>query len=137
MNKVHEWPVRVYHAETDADGIVHHSRYLHFFERARAELIRAQGFTLTMLAQRGVKCVIQHISLHYCRPALLDEALIVETTVIRQRRCAVTLQQALRCQQNDEMVCHAQIVVVCVDACQHHPVVMPQGLFGFTAHSDL
>ena len=35
------FPVRVYWEDTDAGGIVYHSNYLKYMERARSELIRA------------------------------------------------------------------------------------------------
>ena len=38
-------PVRVYYEDTDAGGVVYHARYLHFFERARTEYLRALNFT--------------------------------------------------------------------------------------------
>ncbi len=38
-----EWPVTVYYEDTDAGGVVYHSNYLKFFERARTEFLRALG----------------------------------------------------------------------------------------------
>ena len=38
-------PVRVYYEDTDTGGVVYHARYLHFFERARTEYLRALNFT--------------------------------------------------------------------------------------------
>ncbi|HAF00683.1 MAG TPA: 4-hydroxybenzoyl-CoA thioesterase, partial [Methylophilaceae bacterium] len=29
-----QWPVRVYYEDTDAGGVVYHSQYLNFMERA-------------------------------------------------------------------------------------------------------
>lgn len=39
-----EWPVRVYYEDTDSGGVVYHSQYLNFMERARTEWLRALGF---------------------------------------------------------------------------------------------
>ena len=36
--------VRVYYQDTDAAGVVFHSTYLNFMERARVEWLRNQGF---------------------------------------------------------------------------------------------
>lgn len=38
------WPIRVYYEDTDAGGVVYHSNYLNFFERARTEMLRSFGF---------------------------------------------------------------------------------------------
>jgi len=32
-----DWPVQVYWEDTDAGGVVYHSQYLNFMERARTE----------------------------------------------------------------------------------------------------
>ena len=43
------WHLRVYFEDTDAGGVVYHSRYLNFFERARTELLRTSGVSMTEL----------------------------------------------------------------------------------------
>ena len=46
MSKIsvpHVYPVRVYYEDTDAGGVVYHSNYLRFAERARTELLREIG----------------------------------------------------------------------------------------------
>lgn len=39
-----DWPVRVYYEDTDSGGVVYHSNYLNFMERARTEWLRSLGF---------------------------------------------------------------------------------------------
>lgn len=39
----HRFELRIYYEDTDFSGFVYHARYLHFFERARTEALRAQG----------------------------------------------------------------------------------------------
>lgn len=48
---ISEHLVRVYYEDTDAGGVVYHARYLHFFERARTELLRSLGFEQQNLFQ--------------------------------------------------------------------------------------
>ncbi len=45
------WPVRVYFEDTDAGGVVYHSKYLNFFERTRTEMLRAGVISMTQLKQ--------------------------------------------------------------------------------------
>lgn len=40
-----DFPIRVYYEDTDAGGVVYHSNYLNFFERARTEFLRQQHFS--------------------------------------------------------------------------------------------
>ena len=35
-----QFQVRVYYEDTDFSGVVYHSRYLHFMERARSDMLR-------------------------------------------------------------------------------------------------
>ena len=38
-----DWPVRVYYEDTDAGGVVYHTSYIRFLERARTEWLRSRG----------------------------------------------------------------------------------------------
>ena len=49
VNQIFSWPVRVYYEDTDAGGVVYHSNYLNFMERARTEWLRHLGFEQTDL----------------------------------------------------------------------------------------
>ena len=42
-NSPFQWFVRVYYEDTDSGGVVYHSNYLNFVERARTELLCAKG----------------------------------------------------------------------------------------------
>ena len=44
-------PVRVYYEDTDAGGVVYHSNYINFFERARTEWLRQLGYELDELVR--------------------------------------------------------------------------------------
>lgn len=39
-----DWQVRVYYEDTDSGGVVYHSNYLKYMERARTEWLRHLGF---------------------------------------------------------------------------------------------
>ncbi len=43
------WPISVYYEDTDAGGVVYHSNYLNFFERARTEWLKAMGVSAVPL----------------------------------------------------------------------------------------
>ena len=44
-------PVRVYYQDTDAGGVVYHSTYLNFMERARYEWMRELDLDIKSLTQ--------------------------------------------------------------------------------------
>ena len=75
--------VRVYFSDTDAEGIVYHTRYLDFAEHGRTEMLRE---ALPELKQRdlqdsGVIFVVKSINIDYRTPGFLDDLLDVVTTV--------------------------------------------------------
>jgi len=49
---VHILPVRVYFEDTDSANMVYHANYLHFMERARTEILRACGVSLSAAMER-------------------------------------------------------------------------------------
>ena len=78
----HVYPLRVYHEDTDAGGIVYYANYLKFAERARTEMMRGAGITHgVLLAGHGAGFVVRRCVVDYRRPALLDDEIEVRTTI--------------------------------------------------------
>ena len=120
-----EWPVQVYWEDTDAGGVVYHSQYLNFMERARTEWLRHLGFFQTEMRETlGVLFVVRHIDMHYKKPAKFDDALIVRTCSINQGRSFITFEQSIL--RGEEMLTSATVKVVCIDAEKFKPVSIPK-----------
>src|SRR5438128_7798897 len=75
--------IRVRYAETDRMGLLHHANYLVYFEQARTELLRTQGYTYKDLEDRGLLLVLTKVEVRYKRPALYDDVLTIRTIVER------------------------------------------------------
>lgn len=73
--------VRVRFAETDAMGIVHHSRYLPFLEEARVAYLRHIGHPYQEVRDAGLEMTVIEVWLQYRRPLLFDEVVDVHVTV--------------------------------------------------------
>ena len=82
----HSFTFRVYVEDTDLMGIVYHGNYLCFFERARTEMLRDNGLSLTMMATYGTNFAIHDIHIRYHHPARLDDAITIKTNCERKRR---------------------------------------------------
>ena len=75
---VYSFPVRVYFENTDAGGVVYHSEYLKFLERARTEWLRHLGFDHQNLARNhGVLFVVTAAAIDFTKPARLDDTVAV------------------------------------------------------------
>ncbi|MDJ0626330.1 MAG: thioesterase family protein [Candidatus Caenarcaniphilales bacterium] len=73
--------VRVIYADTDKMGHVYHSKYLHYFEIGRNELLREIGFPYKKLEDLNIFLPIIESHLNYYRPAFYDDLLTVKTNV--------------------------------------------------------
>lgn len=73
----------VRYAETDAQGIVHHSNYLVWFEEGRSDYLRQQGLNYTAFEQAGYFIVVVEASTRYKAPAYYEDRLRVRTTLVR------------------------------------------------------
>lgn len=69
--------VRVRFAETDAMGIVHHSRYLPYLEAARVEYLRHLGHPYTQLRDDGHDYAVLEAYVQYRQPLRFDDVVAV------------------------------------------------------------
>ncbi|ASQ45971.1 YbgC/FadM family acyl-CoA thioesterase [Legionella clemsonensis] len=127
MTNLHHFNLRVYTEDTDMMGIVYHANYLHFFERARTEMIRASGLSLSKLATYDCHFAIHNVKLRYLAPARLDDLLTVVSKITEQTSCSFTFEQILY-NQDSKQLCHGLIQVVTIDG-RMKPKRIPKNLF--------
>ena len=65
--------LRVRFSETDAMGIVHHSRYLPYLEEARVEYLRHLGHPYTEMRAEGVDYAVLEAFVQYRKPLQFDD----------------------------------------------------------------
>lgn len=73
--------VRVRFAETDAMGIVHHSRYLPYLEETRVEYLRHIAHPYHELRADGVELAVVEAWVGYRRPLRFDDAVDVHLRI--------------------------------------------------------
>lgn len=106
--------IRVYYEDTDAGGIVYHSNYLKFAERARTELIRELGGDQTMLRERlGVAFVVRTCEAVFLKPARLDDVVEVRTAVTGVGAATLDLDQDVW--RGDEELVRIRVAVACIN----------------------
>ena len=109
----------MYWEDTDAGGIVFYANYLKFFERSRTEWLRSLGIEQQQLRDsEGGMFVVAQSSMHYLRPARLDDELIVTADLTKIGRASMTIrQQALLKTEQDRLVlCDGTVRIGWVDA---------------------
>jgi acyl-CoA thioester hydrolase len=117
--------IRVRYAETDRMGLLHHANYLVYFEQARTELLRQQGYTYRDLEDQGFLLVLTKVEVKYRRPARYDDLLTVRTTVVRTT--AVRIDHRYEVYHDRELVAEGSSTLACVDR-TGRPQALPEFL---------
>ena len=77
-------------------GIVHHPRYLVYFEIARTEYLRDLGLPYAGLVDSGTHLAVIEVAARYVQPARYDEAIEVVTSCSECGRTRLTLDYEVR-----------------------------------------
>ncbi len=83
--------IRVYYEDTDAGGIVYHTNYIKYCERARSELFFAKGKKPFEGDKSGF--VVRRIECDFLGSAGLGDILVVHTKVDEMKRSSIVLTQ--------------------------------------------
>lgn len=122
--KTHFFPVRIYFEDTDAGGIVYHSRYLNFCERARAELLRTYGIESTsMMKEHKCGFAVLHVEMDFRKPAHLDEELIIQSRLMEIKGASSKVSHIIK--YGDDVLVDITIVLVCMGHGER-PVRIPE-----------
>jgi acyl-CoA thioester hydrolase len=87
---VHDAPIRVRYAETDAAGIAHHAAFVSWLEVGRVEWLRAAAASYAELEREGYSLPVVELLLRYVAPARFDDPLRVRTALADARSRSVT-----------------------------------------------
>jgi acyl-CoA thioester hydrolase len=105
--------IRVRSAESEAKGFLHHAKYLVYFEEGRTELARLRGLSYRDMEDRGYFMVIIRARVRYRRPALLDDMLLLRTTVARITR--FKLEHRYELFRDGVLLAEGETTLACVD----------------------
>lgn len=84
--------IRVYYEDTDTGGVVYHSNYLNFCERARSDAFFNNG--MTPVLSNG-HFVARKIEADYFMSARLGDILAVKTELIKMKAASFILLQTI------------------------------------------
>lgn len=84
--------IRVYYDDTDAGGVVYHSNYLKFCERARSEIFFAHGRSPAI---DGGHFVVRHIEADFMKSAKLGDLLEIKGQLLELKNASLTLEQSV------------------------------------------
>ena len=124
MHAIFNWPVRVYYEDTDAGGVVYHSNYLNFMERARTEWLRALGFEQPQVrADLGVIIVVHSMQVEFKSPAYFNDMIDIHCKLTKIGRGSIEMEQKIM--RDHHLLIKAQIKLAFVNADTFKPLGIP------------
>lgn len=88
MTKIHRFPFTIAYADTDAEGIVYHARYLEIAERARMNWLRGH-----VVVGDDIGFVIRELNIKYMQPLRAADEFVVETQMVDVGAAIVRIEQ--------------------------------------------
>lgn len=127
IKKLNDFFCRVYVEDTDCTGVVYHTNYLKYMERARSDWAFSVGFGEEELAGLRMGFAVKTAEIDYCAPARLTDHLRVETYSLEVRRSAFRLLQKVKLAETDQLLCEGNILIVAVND-RFRPTAVPAAL---------
>ena len=122
------WPIRIYYEDTDAGGVVYHTNYLKFMERARTEWLRNLGVEQDELRDNdGVIFAVRSVQVDYFLPAKFNDELLVSSEAIKKGKASISIEQEIT--RNSEVLCKGIIKVASLDDKVFRPKAIPESLY--------
>ncbi|MCF6244662.1 MAG: acyl-CoA thioesterase [Sulfurovum sp.] len=112
--------IRVYYEDTDAGGIVYHTNYIKYCERARSEVFFEQNMLPTLGDSSGF--VVRDIKASFLATAVLGDMLEVRSTIVNIKNSSIILLQEVW--KEKEKCFSMEIVLVFID--KGKPCRIPQ-----------
>ena len=109
----HIHTVRVYYEDTDAGGVVYHTNYLAFCERARTEWLRSLGYSQHALLREDIGFAVRDLSCRFFAPAHLDDLLEIHSRIASHSRARMVFEQTIW--RGDKKLFAATVTVFCLN----------------------
>ena len=124
VGRIHHWPIRIYYEDTDSGGVVYHSNYLKYMERARTEWLR--DFEIDQKALKdnlNLMFVVHEIDIKFIRPAVFNDEIEVQTKLEKLGSVKIELEQKIF--RSSELLIESRVVVASVNSISMKPMRIP------------
>jgi acyl-CoA thioester hydrolase len=101
--------IRVYYEDTDAGGIVYHSNYLNFCERARSEFFFQKGMLPII---DGRHFVVRKMNCDFIKSAKFGDILKVTTKLTQMKKASFSIYHEIK--RDDEILFQCEVLLVLV-----------------------
>lgn len=108
--------IRIYYEDTDAGGVVYHTNYIKYCERARSELFFSNNRPVTV---NNCHFVIKNLKADFIKPAKLGDMVDVKTKMLSHKKTSMVIKHDIY--REDELLFSAELLAVYVDATVGRP----------------
>jgi acyl-CoA thioester hydrolase len=119
-------PVRVRFAETDAQGVAHHSNYIVWFEVARVEFLERYAGGYQRLRDQGIESLVLEAHARFLSPARFDDRLLVHARCLDIRGARFRFEYAV--ERDAELIADGWTAHATVDGTTLRPTRTPEWL---------
>ena len=112
--KIFEVTYKIYFAQTDAAGVVHHSEYLRLLEAARIDFLDHIECNYSHLQAQKIGFSPIHIDINYIRPLKFGDHAVIESQFINIKNASLMINSKIN-NQNNECCTRATVKLACLD----------------------
>jgi len=127
--------IRVRFAETDAQGIVHNSNYLVWFEVARVEYLERFAGGYQRLRDLGIEALVLESYVRYLQPGKFDDRLVVHARCVDVRGARFRYEYMV--ERAGIVIAEGWTLHATVDATTLRPTRVPAWLIEAIASAEL
>ena len=106
------YQIRMCFQDVDGEGIVYHSRYLNYAERARTEWMHQMGISNQEIMDGGVAMVLRRVEMDFIAPAKLDDVLDIDVRVAESKNASTMIEQTVSVAGQPKVNLKMQLVYV-------------------------
>lgn len=124
---------RIYVEDVDSLGIVYHANYLNFFERARTEFMRKNGFDLwNYTKETETFFVVRQCNLDFKKSAFLDDEVTIQTCLVSGAGARLRFHQHL--EKDGDLLVSLEILLAHISK-EGNPLRLPNKVIGLLSDS--
>ena len=120
MTKPHIFNFAVAYADSDAEGVMYHARYIEVAERARSNWSKG-----IMIPDGDIGFVARELNIKYMRPIFLNDEFTVETVPLKIGAASMIIEQKF---VKDGNICAIMDITIAYLGSDMHPKAIPESI---------
>ncbi len=124
-DKIHYYQARIHYADTDAAGIVYHSRYLDLAERARAAFLNLINVPEVInLEDTTYFWIIRKVQIDYKAPARIADIVLIQSHITALNKASLEVVQHIT--KEDKILVEIKLLLAFINEKGRVQKVLPE-----------